>query len=85
LSAARTNLSAVLAAESRSDARTPGQAPDACEHSDCAVARLAGAGLFVRTLTNLERLDVGFETGHLALFELNPQLGGYDDSRVRLC
>jgi len=38
----------------------------------------------VRTLSNLHRQDAGFETGHLALFTLNPSLSGYDDARVRV-
>jgi predicted permease len=86
VSAARTNLSAVLAAESRSvmRGRLAGRKILVSVQIALSLAILVGAGLFVRTLGNLERLDVGFETGHLALFELNPQLGGYDDRRVRL-
>jgi predicted permease len=86
LSAARTNLSAVLAAESRSviRGRMLGRKILVGAQIALSLAILVGAGLFVRTLANLQRLDVGFETGHLALFELNPQLGGYDDQRVRL-
>ena len=85
-SAARTNVSNVLAAESRSvvSGRLVGRKILVSAQIALSLAILVGAGLFVRTLANLQRQNVGFETGHLALFELNPQLGGYDDQRVRL-
>jgi len=35
------------------------------------------AGLFVRTLRNLESLDVGFATDHLVTFSVDPTLAGY--------
>ncbi len=38
---------------------------------------LVGAGLFVRTLRNLQSADVGFTTGHLVMFGVNPRLAGY--------
>ena len=38
---------------------------------------VVGAGLFVRTLHNLESQDVGFVTSHLVTFGVNPQLAGY--------
>ena len=38
---------------------------------------LFAAGLFVRTLRNLETLDVGFATDHLVKFAINPVLSGY--------
>jgi putative ABC transport system permease protein len=41
-----------------------------------------GAGLFVRTLRNLESQDVGFVTGHLVTFGINPQLAGYQQNQV---
>jgi predicted permease len=44
---------------------------------------LAGAGLLVRTLVNLETLDVGFDTRNVLLFELNPELGGYKGKQVQ--
>jgi predicted permease len=40
------------------------------------------AGLFLRTLTNLQHVDVGFTAEHLALFGLNPALNGYDAERT---
>lgn len=41
------------------------------------VVILAGTGLLVRTLFNLERLNVGFETKNILLFNLDTTLTGY--------
>lgn len=38
---------------------------------------LSAAGLYVRTVVNLDRIDVGFDTGHLLLFQLRPADTGY--------
>ncbi len=43
---------------------------------------LVGAGLFVRTLLNLQRVDVGFNTQNLLLFGVSPSLIGYKDERL---
>jgi predicted permease len=43
---------------------------------------LVGAGLFIRTLYNLQRVDVGFNQENLLLFTLQPQQGGYKDERL---
>ena len=40
------------------------------------VLLLAGAGLYVRTLVNLVRIDPGFATESLLLFQLNPRAAG---------
>jgi len=42
---------------------------------------LVGAGLFVTTLRNLRRVDVGFDTGNLILFRVTPSLLNYDKPR----
>ena len=47
----------------------------------CAVV-LAGAGLMVRTLSNLRAVDPGFDAHNLLLFELQPELIGYKGERV---
>jgi predicted permease len=44
---------------------------------------LVGAGLFVRTLLNLQRVDPGFNTQNLLLFEISPGLIGYKDEQLR--
>ena len=43
---------------------------------------LVGAGLFVRTLLNLQRVDPGFNTSNLLLFEIRPGLIGYKDEKL---
>src|SRR5829696_8692237 len=44
---------------------------------------LVGAGLFVRTLVNLQRVDPGFNTQNLLLFDVQPGLIGYKDEKLR--
>ncbi|HEY7056077.1 MAG TPA: ABC transporter permease [Vicinamibacterales bacterium] len=44
---------------------------------------LTGAGLLARTLYNLQRVDVGFDAGHLLLFQIDPSLNSYDADRTR--
>src|SRR5262249_54192875 len=36
-----------------------------------------GAGLFIRTLRNLQHVDYGFDASNLLLFDVNPSLNGY--------
>jgi predicted permease len=44
---------------------------------------LFGAGLFVRTLRNLESLGPGFPTDHLLTFRIDPSLNGYSDEQTK--
>jgi len=43
---------------------------------------LVGAGLFIRTLYNLQRVNLGFNEENLLLFRLQPQQSGYKDERL---
>jgi predicted permease len=43
---------------------------------------LVGAGLFVRTLVNLQSVDPGFNTSNLLLFGVRPGLIGYKDEKL---
>ncbi|HEY9503023.1 MAG TPA: ABC transporter permease [Pyrinomonadaceae bacterium] len=43
---------------------------------------LMGAGLFIRTLYNLERVNVGFNQENLLVFTLQPEDSGYKDERL---
>ncbi len=45
------------------------------------VVVLIGAGLFLRTVDNLKRVDVGFNTQNLVIFSVRPLLNGYDINR----
>lgn len=42
---------------------------------------LIGAGLFIRTLHNLQQVNVGFNQENLLLFSLQPESGGYKDEQ----
>ncbi len=44
---------------------------------------LIGAGLFIRSLSNLKTLDPGFRTSNLLTFVVNPPLNGYKPDRTR--
>ena len=43
---------------------------------------LVGAGLFLRTLLNLQRIEPGFNTRNLLLFGIQPGLIGYKDEKL---
>jgi predicted permease len=43
---------------------------------------LVGAGLFVRTLVNLERVDLGFNRNNLLVFSIDPTKSGYEGEHV---
>lgn len=46
------------------------------------VLLLGGAGLFLRTLSNLRSQHIGFQTAHLVSFFVDPTLAGYDDAHT---
>jgi predicted permease len=43
---------------------------------------LVGAGLFIRTLGNLQRVNLGFNQENLLVFTLQPEQSGYKDERL---
>jgi predicted permease len=43
---------------------------------------LVGAGLFIRTLYKLQRVNLGFNQENLLIFTLRPTQGGYKDERL---
>jgi predicted permease len=43
---------------------------------------LVGSGLFLRTLSNLRHVDVGFNPENLLLFRVNPGLNRYDEKKM---
>jgi len=43
---------------------------------------LVGAGLFIRTLYNLQRVNLGFNQENLLVFRLQPEHSGYKDDRL---
>ena len=48
-----------------------------------AVTLLVAAGLFIQSLRNVNRIDLGFRTENVVTFHLWPALNGYDDVRNR--
>src|SRR5258707_15433068 len=47
------------------------------------VLLLVGAGLFLRSLSNLRHLGPGFPADHLIGFNVDPALNGYDANRSK--
>ena len=47
------------------------------------MALLVSAGLFVRSLINVSRVDLGINTDNLVMFAISPQLNGYTPERSR--
>jgi predicted permease len=43
---------------------------------------LVGAGLFIRTLRNLQQINPGFEAQNLLLFRVDPRLSGYQGEQI---
>ncbi|HJY05613.1 MAG TPA: ABC transporter permease, partial [Bryobacteraceae bacterium] len=41
------------------------------------------AALFLRSIQRAYQVDPGFDTGHLAVFMMNPEQAGYDESRTK--
>ena len=48
------------------------------------VVLLSAAGVFVRNLSNLENLDLGFRRDHVLLVTLDPAQGGYTGERLSI-
>lgn len=46
------------------------------------VLLLIGAGLLIRTLRNLQHVDMGFNTNNLLLFKIDPSMLGYKDEKL---
>ncbi|HXW96539.1 MAG TPA: ABC transporter permease, partial [Gemmatimonadales bacterium] len=47
------------------------------------MALLVGAGLFIRSLANVSRVDLGLKTDHVVTFGVSPELNGYSNQRSR--
>ncbi|HEY0971403.1 MAG TPA: ABC transporter permease [Gemmatimonadales bacterium] len=47
------------------------------------MALLISAGLFLRSLVNVARVDLGIEAEHVVTFAVSPELNGYDPARSR--
>ncbi len=76
----------MLATRQQSDSGSPAkltlQRAVVCLQVGLSVLLLIGAVLFVRTMQNLRRVNVGFNTAHLVTFAINPKLSGYRPDAV---
>jgi putative ABC transport system permease protein len=81
----RADLAPTLKAESTSVMGGRGRARKALVASQVAVSLLLllGAGLFIRTLSNLTTVDLGLRTHNLIAFDVDPSRNGYDGARTR--
>src|SRR6185503_15258462 len=46
------------------------------------VLLLIGAGLLIRTLRNLQHVEIGFNPNNVLLFDVDPALIGYQDEKL---
>jgi predicted permease len=86
LRATRTDVNSTLKETSRSVAGTRSMLSKSLLVAQVAISLilLIGAGLFLRTLQNLRRVDVGFNPNNIVLFRVNPSLNRYDAARQQL-
>ena len=88
LTAARTGAAGSLSSNARTAQSRGGRAarfwPKALVTAQVMLSLLllVGAGLFIRTLRNLQNQDYGFERTHLLLADFNPKLAGYKPSQI---
>ena len=47
------------------------------------MALLVSAGLFIKSLVNVSRVDLGLDTEHIVTFRVSPQLNGYEIAEIR--
>jgi putative ABC transport system permease protein len=79
LSASRTRVTAGLQEGARGDSRALARSRRLIVAAEvaAAMALLAGAGLFVRTLVNLQHVDLGFQPDRLMTASISPPRGSY--------
>ncbi|MDW5266194.1 MULTISPECIES: ABC transporter permease [Acidobacteriaceae] len=88
LNAARTGSTTTLSSNTRTAQSSGGKAsrfwPKTLVTAQVTLSLLllVGAGLFLRTLRNLQNQDYGFERTHLLLASFNTQLAGYKPSQT---
>jgi predicted permease len=84
LRATRTDVNSALKEQSRSVAGGRSVLGKALLVAQVAISLvlLIGAGLFLRTLDNLRKVDVGFNPHNVALFRVNPTLNRYDNAQT---
>jgi len=87
LHASRTDLIAVLKGSSGqpSGARAAARFRSSLVTAQIALsmALLVAAGLFIKSLVNVSRVELGLETDHVVVFGVSPVLNGYEPERTR--
>jgi hypothetical protein len=86
LRATRKNLASDLKERSGEAASNGGWSPRSIlvmVQMALSMVALVGAGLFVRSLLNANRIDPGFDAGHLAVISFNLSDQGYNEERGR--
>lgn len=83
--ATRLDLASAMKESSRSVSGTRSRLSKALLVAQVAISLmlLVGAGLFLRTLSNLRAVDIGFNPNNLLMFAVNPQLNRYEPDRTR--
>ena len=81
----RPNLAPTLKDESGSVVGSAGRLRKILVAAQVAISLLLliGAGLFIRTLDNLLKVDVGFNSSSLISFTVDPSLNGYPNERTK--
>ena len=86
ISATRVDVNSVLKDSSRGGAvrggRTRIRGVLVCAQVAVSLVLLAAAGLFARTVQNLEHENLGFDRQQVLLFTVNPSQNGYDRTRL---
>jgi putative ABC transport system permease protein len=85
LQSARPNLAPTLKDQATNVLGGQGRVRKALVASQVAVSLLLliGAALFIRTVDNLLSVDIGFDSGRLLSFSVDPSLNGYTPERTR--
>jgi predicted permease len=83
--ATRVDLAGAMKETSRSVSGTRSRLGKALLVSQVAISLVlvVGAGLFLRTLSNLRAVDIGFNPNNLLIFSINPLLNRYEPDRAR--
>src|SRR5215216_4401109 len=84
LRATRVDLTPALKDNARSVSRGKSRLSKALLVAQVAMSLLLliGAGLFIRTLRNLENVELGFNRENVLLFKIDPTLNGYKGARL---
>jgi predicted permease len=80
LGATRADINAALKKNSRTVGRSGSRLGQSLVVAQVTISLvlLVGAGLFLRTVQNLRRVDIGFNPHNVLLFQINPVLNRYD-------